>query len=120
MARKNNGEKELRWRDIVGRQPKSGLSIREFCAKERVSQPSFYAWRRRLREAEATAMQPRVNGRGVDKSRTAGEFIPLKLLDSAAVWEVVHPLGYRVRVSGEVKATALQCILEVLDGRAQG
>jgi hypothetical protein len=62
----------------------------------------------------------RVNGRGGEKPRIAGEFIPLKVLDSATTWEVVHPLGYRVRVNGEVEATALQCIVDVLDGRTQG
>ena len=45
------------------------------------------------------------------------EFIPLSVLDTPSVWEVVHPGGYRVRVSGEVNATALQCIVGVLDGR---
>jgi hypothetical protein len=56
----------------------------------------------------------------MEEPRTGREFIPLTLLDSAAAWEVVHPLGYRVRVSGEVNAAALQCILGVLDGRVQG
>jgi hypothetical protein len=41
MTTKKSQEKELRWRDILRRQTGSGLSIRQFCAKERVSEPSF-------------------------------------------------------------------------------
>jgi transposase len=102
MARKKDGEKQLQWRGIVGRQAKSGLSIREFCAKEEISQASFYAWRRRLRQEGKTSMPSEDGEHGIDKARHGREFIPLKLLDSAAAWEVVHPLGYRVRVSGEL------------------
>ena len=58
-----------------------------------------------------------VSGRAVAESRRTGDFIPLRLLDTPTAWEVVHPRGYRVRVSGEVSATTLQCIVGVLDGR---
>ncbi len=120
MTRKKDGKKELQWRGIVERQAKCGLSIRDYCAKEGISQASFYAWRRRLRQGEKAQMPSGDGGHVIDEARHGREFIPLKLLDSAAAWEVVHPLGYRVRVSGEVNSTALQCILGVLDGRVQG
>ena len=44
--------KEHRWRELLGRQASSGLSVREFCRAERLSEPSFYAWRRTLAERE--------------------------------------------------------------------
>jgi hypothetical protein len=31
----------------------SGLLIREFCTRERLSEPSFYGWRRTLLERDA-------------------------------------------------------------------
>lgn len=47
-----NGKRDLglekRWRDLVGRQPPSGLSVRAFCAREQVTEASFYAWRREI------------------------------------------------------------------------
>jgi hypothetical protein len=46
-----------------------------------------------------------------------GEFIPLTLRDSGGALEVIHPLGYRIRVHGEVNVTALRQVLDVLDGR---
>jgi len=41
-------QREEFWRRIVSRQPASGLSIREWCQRHRVTEPSFYAWRRTL------------------------------------------------------------------------
>ena len=115
MARKKNTEKELHWRKMVDRQADSGLSIRQFCEKEGISQPSFYAWRKRLVESQTNARRARKPGRG--KLGNGREFIPLRLRDSASALEVIHPLGYQVRVTGEVNLTALQQVLEVLDGR---
>jgi hypothetical protein len=46
------------WRERIGRWQRSGLSIAEFTRRERVSQPSFYAWRRRLRDAAPSRSQP--------------------------------------------------------------
>jgi len=38
------------WRKIISEQPGSGMSIAAFCRERRLSEPSFYAWRRRLRD----------------------------------------------------------------------
>ncbi|MCO6439039.1 MAG: hypothetical protein J5J06_18255 [Phycisphaerae bacterium] len=39
-----------RWREILQRQSSSGLSVAAFCRRSRISQASFYTWRRRLRD----------------------------------------------------------------------
>ena len=116
MARKKSLEKEQYWQELVNRQSGSGLSIRQFCAKERISQPSFYAWRKKFRER-------RDDGRASKGCRVAptgdGGFIPLKLGTPASALEVIHPLGFQVRVTGEVNTDALRQVLDVLDGRAK-
>ncbi len=119
MTRSKNAETERRWKELVGRQAASSLSVRQFCEQEGISQQSFYHWRRRLGQGAALALRPAVTGRGRKELATRREFIPLRLLDAPAAWEVVHPEGYRVRVSGDVTATTLQCIVGVLDGRRQ-
>src|SRR5690242_4401356 len=48
MARPKDLGLEHTWRLRLSRQAKSGLSIAEFCERERASTASFYAWRRRL------------------------------------------------------------------------
>lgn len=120
MARKVSEKTVQLWRERVARQAASGVSIRQFCDREQVPQATFYAWRRRLQVRAATPAKqvtpPRtVSRRAAASSQRTSGFIPLRLIDAPAAWEVVHPRGYRVRVSGEVNAAALQCIVGVLD-----
>jgi transposase-like protein len=44
-----------RWRAVVRRQESSRLSVAAFCRRSGIPQASFYAWRRKLREAETFA-----------------------------------------------------------------
>lgn len=41
------------WQQRIGRWRQSGLSIAEFCRRERLTQPSFFAWRKRLKDEDA-------------------------------------------------------------------
>lgn len=51
-------KKELFWRDAIRRQAGSGLSVREFCRRHRLSEPSFYERRRTLVERDARQPAP--------------------------------------------------------------
>lgn len=46
-------KKEAFWRDAIRRQATSGLSVREFCRRHRLSEPSFYERRRTYQERDA-------------------------------------------------------------------
>jgi hypothetical protein len=119
MARKQNEETEARWREIVERQAQSGLSVRSFCAAEGITGPAFYTWRKRLRTRNArVAGTARKEDRRQEAGDTAPLFVPLKLLDAAAPLEIVHPLGYRIVVPGDVNPAALRHVIEALDERA--
>lgn len=48
-----DSKKEAFWRDAIRRQAGSGLSVREFCARHRLSEPSFYERRRTFQERDA-------------------------------------------------------------------
>ncbi len=37
------------WRQIIDRQAASGLTVSAYCLERRITQGSFYAWKRRLR-----------------------------------------------------------------------
>jgi transposase-like protein len=117
MAGKNGVEKELLWREILKRQADSGLSVRKFCATEAISEPSFYAWRKKLREREKDGTRPRKSRRRKDAPDKGRLFVPLKLLDAAQTLEIIHPCGYRIQVTGDVNPVALRQVLEVLDER---
>lgn len=116
MSGKNNDDAESRWRKILSRQAGSGVSVRKFCTAEGISEPSFYAWRRKLR-------QRRKAGRRLAKARPRKEsdserlFVPLQLVDAAATLQIVHPLGYRIQVPDDVDPVALRLVIEALDQR---
>jgi hypothetical protein len=40
-----------RWREVIRGHAESGLSVAAYCRRARVPQSSFYAWRRKLRDA---------------------------------------------------------------------
>ncbi len=114
MIRKSNKQKELRWRDALRRQASSGLSIRKFCVNEGISQPSFYAWRRKIRERDGSGTRS-----GKSCLGNGGAFIPLKLIDSAGTMEILHSHGCQVRITGEINTVALKQVLDVLDERGR-
>jgi len=118
MARKQNGETESRWREVLKRQGGSGLSVRSFCTAEGISEPSFYAWRKRLRLRTANGTPTvRKEARRDKAGDNARLFVPLKLLDATPALEIVHPLGYRIHVTGDVNPVALRHVIETLDER---
>ena len=46
MANKiRDPKREAFWRDMLAQHRSGSLSIRAFCRNERLSEPSFYAWR---------------------------------------------------------------------------
>jgi hypothetical protein len=113
-------QQELHWREVVNRQAGSGLSVRQYCAKAGISEPSFYAWRKRFRKRDEDGRRAGTSTRRREEPGHGREFIPLTLRDSTSALVVIHPLGYQVRVTGNVNLTALRQVLEVLDGRRDG
>ena len=49
--------KEQHWRRLIERWQHSGLAVRAFCQRYHLAVPSFYAWRRSLRQRDALANQ---------------------------------------------------------------
>jgi hypothetical protein len=48
MAKQRDAKREGFWRSVFDKHRRSGLSVRAFCRQEKISEPSFYAWRRTL------------------------------------------------------------------------
>ena len=82
MGRIANEALALTWRRRVARQLRSQESIAEFCSAEGVSPNSFYAWRRRLREADSARPQSAL-------------FVPVELPTSA-----IAASGVRIELPG--------------------
>src|SRR5262245_42581061 len=92
-GRRPDGALEPLWRQRPLRFQRSGLSAVAFCAKEGVSAPSFYAWRRRLRPPAEQAVRPAV------PPAEGARLFPVRLLPAAASVEVLMPAGIVLRLA---------------------
>jgi hypothetical protein len=111
------------WEECVTRWRKSGLSVREFCRREALAEPSFYGWRRELARRETgehPSRQPaRPQSRRVAKRTT---FLPVEVVAAnfaapAAGLEIVLPRGRRVRVRPGFDRLTLEAVLDILERR---
>jgi hypothetical protein len=80
MERSGSGALRTRWRERISRWRQSGVSIAEFCRREEISQPSFFAWRKRL--TSRVAVRGRCKPQAAGKVGREARFIEL----SSAVW----------------------------------
>lgn len=97
VSEKSVKRREL-WRRRVAQQRNSGQSIRVFCHEQKLSEPSFYAWRRGLRSETKPVRFALVE----TKSGA----------DTAAPIEVMLANGDRLRIPGD--AATLRLVLAVL------
>lgn len=81
MARhQQDPAKEAYWRKVLNRFAASGLSVREFCRREQLSEPSFYAWRRTIGERDdAYRFRPAFVRAVVSKEAAHGSSITIEL-----------------------------------------
>jgi hypothetical protein len=132
---RRNPAKERFWRDAIGRQRTSGLSIAEFCLRERLSRASFHNWRREIARRDAVApaktIAAKASRRTSSKAAVSGPqsvsaFVPVVVKDEAspAVVEVILPDRTLVRVSsgcdGRTLALVLAALAEQRRGAAEG
>jgi hypothetical protein len=99
MATTQEQRHEL-WRRLIAEQEPSGLSVRAFSKRRRISEHSFYQWRKRLRE------QLPMKFALVETSRSA----PV----GVAAVEVMLTSGERLRIVPGIDAATLRLVLNVL------
>ena len=121
MAQRDRA-KEGFWRRMIRQQARSGLSVRGWCRRHSLSEPSFYWWRRRLARSGKPAHQSDPPATG------APQFVPVRITaDQAGAAnsrperiEIILPGKTRVRVLGAVDRQALADVLAVLDSIGAG
>ncbi|MCK4415413.1 MAG: transposase [Candidatus Eisenbacteria sp.] len=98
-----------RWRGIVRGQAQSGLSVAAYCRRRRVPQSSFYAWRRKLRDAAGFA-----EVRVAPGSAVAGSH-PNDAAPEIDALEVRLPNGRGIVVRPGFDRQTLQVLLDTLE-----
>lgn len=113
MANGNRSEQRRRgWQREIERWQRSGESIRAFCARRGLSEPSFYSWRRRL------GAGPSPKRSGASSSRPAFAEVQLAAEGEANgvddSIDLTLPTGERLRIGPAVEPAHLQRVLSAL------
>ena len=90
------------WAERIAAQQRSGVSVKQFCKEQGLTEYSFYAWRKRLQQTGAVRFAL------VDRSPRREERA------TEAVLELLLPSGERLRISPGVDAVTLRVVLDVL------
>ncbi|MBV9300894.1 MAG: hypothetical protein JOY53_02150 [Acidobacteriaceae bacterium] len=101
MDKKTESREEY-WRERVAAHKRSGLPVKQFCEQQRITEQSFYVWRKRLRN------QPPVRFALVE----TGLALPQAPAESGL--ELVLNTGERLRISAGFDTSTLRKVLEAL------
>jgi hypothetical protein len=92
------------WAERIAAQQRSGRSVKEFCKAQGLTECSFYAWRKRLRESGPVRFA--LVERGARRQERTAE----------SVVELVLASGERLRIAPGVDITTLRTVLDALRG----
>lgn len=95
------------WAERIAAQRRSGMSVKQFCKEQGLTEYSFYAWRKRLQQR---GQRGPVRFALVEKSARRQE------RTAEAVLELVLATGERLRIGAGVDITTLRTVLDVLRG----
>ena len=135
MAKKGERDpkRERFWRAVLRKQARSGLTAKDFCRQERLSEAAYYYWRRELarRDREPLPLRPhRRKAVGAASFRAAKRppitstplFQELSILGGPSPTadrrlEIILPDGCRLRLPAEVDRRLLADVLQALEAR---
>jgi len=90
------------WTERIDTQRRSGVSVKQFCKEQGLTECSFYAWRKRLRKREPVRFA--LVDRGA-ANQESGRDVSL---------ELVFTTGERLRIGAGVDTATLRTVLESL------
>ena len=99
---KNTENREGYWRERVAAHERSGLSVKQFCKQQEITEQTFYVWRKRLRNQ--APMRFALVEAGVARPQVPAE----------SGLELVLTTGERLRIGAGVDPTTLRKVLEAL------
>lgn len=105
---KHDNDQQQFWQMAIETWQASGLSVRNFCRKEGLSEPTLYSWRKKLAKADGL-------GVGKQKDTTSAAFIEVAMPKSEPVaLELVLSSGNTLRISPGADSKTLTNVLSAL------
>ncbi len=92
------------WAERIAAQQRSGISVKQFCKEQGLTEYSFYAWRKRLQESGPVRFA--LVERGARRQERTAE----------PALELVLGSGERLRIGTGVDVTTLRTVLDALRG----
>lgn len=128
--RRFDREKDAKWREVMSAFSASGLSVREFCRRDGISEPSFYSWRRMLanRDAQESESKPaagrpsRQVGAPAGAPQTRAMLTPVMVVPGPVASELCAALEIcvgdelRIHVDSRCPPVLLEQVLKALRG----
>ena len=102
IEEKTTSPKADEWAERIAAQQRSGMSVKQFCKEQGLTEYSFYAWRKRLQE-KGPVRFALVERNARRQERTA-----------EAALELVLATGERLRIGTGVDTATLRAVLDVL------
>ena len=90
------------WAERIAAQQRSGISVKQFCKEQGVTEYSFYAWRKRVQKKAPVRFA--LVDRRAERQEPGTE----------ATLELVLATGERLRIGAGVDAARLRMVLDVL------
>ncbi len=92
------------WAERIATQQRSGMSVKQFCKEQGLTEYSFYAWRKRVQESGPVRFAL------VERSARRQERMEERVL------ELVLATGERLRIGTGVDTATLRIVLDALRG----
>ena len=102
VGQRPSNPKADQWAERIAAQQRAGVSVKQFCKEQGLTEYSFYAWRKRLQQTGPVRFAL------VDRSPRRQE----RAVDAAL--ELMLTTGERLRISAGVDAATLRTVLDVL------
>ena len=105
---KSDSDQQLFWQMVLETFKSSGLSVRQFCQKEGLSEASFYTWRKKLTKSDGLAEDQQ-------KDVNSSAFIEVAMSKNKPIaLELVFTSGNTLRISTGADSKTLVNVLSAL------
>lgn len=106
-VQKSDTDQQQFWRMVLETFQSSGLSIRQFCKQEGLSEASFYAWRKKM----ANVQTPDVRKEQIHPEPFIQVSVPTA---ESGCLELLLASGHCLRIPSEIDSTFLSGVLSAL------